>query len=319
MIEFRTLETFVWVAQLGSFRRAAARLNTTQPSVSQRIAQLEQQLGVRLLERGRHCFALTETGRSVLTQAEGLLRLRGELIGSVTDRSTLRGVLRLGVAETIVHTWLPRFLEAMSVSYPRITLEIEVDTSPHLREQLLARTIDIAFFLGPLSAPSIRSTPLCRERIAFFGSPKLGLPPDERQLAEIVAFPIITFSRNTQPYARLRELLSERDLTHARVHSSSSLATAVRMALDGLGVALIPASIVASDVKAGRLLEIPCAATVPDLQFVAGWLSQSDKSIIAPAVELAEAVATSEWGPRPLRASIGTETVRRRLQHNRPL
>ena len=53
LIEFRTLETFVWVAQLKEFRGAAAKLNTTQPSISQRVAQLEDQLGVRLLKRDR--------------------------------------------------------------------------------------------------------------------------------------------------------------------------------------------------------------------------------------------------------------------------
>ncbi len=287
LIEFRTLETFVWVAQLKSFRGAAAKLNTTQPSVSQRIAQLEEQLDARLIERGRRSFALTEAGRSVLAQAERLLRLRAELVASVTDRSQLRGTLRLGAAETIVHTWLPRFVEAMSARYERITLEIEVDISPNLRERLLSQQIDLAFMLGPISAPSILSRPLRDEPIRFFASPKLGFSAGENLLSRIAAFPIITFARNTQPYMRLRELLSDPHLPPTRVHASAALATAVRMALDGLGVALIPASIVTDDVAAGRLVEIDCAAGIPDLQFVAGWLASPDTSIIDLALEIA--------------------------------
>ncbi len=296
MIEFRTLETFVWVAQLKSFRGAAAKLNTTQPSISQRVAQLEDQLGVRLLERGRRTFALTEAGRSVLAQAERLLGLRAELVASVTDRSQLRGTLRLGVAETIVHTWLPRFVEAMSARYERITLEIEVDISPSLRERLLAQQIDLAFLLGPISAPQILSRPLSSEPIRFFASPKLGFAPGQNPLARIAAHPIITFARNTQPYMRLRELLADPHLPPARIHASAALATAVRMALDGLGVALIPASIVAEDVKAGRLVEVGCPAVIPDLQFVAGWLATPDTRLIALALEIASAAASTTEG-----------------------
>lgn len=291
LIEFRTLETFVWVAQLKSFRGAAAKLNTTQPSVSQRIAQLEEQLGARLIERGRRSFTLTEAGRSVLAQAERLLRLRAELVTSATDRSQLRGTLRLGAAETVVHTWLPRFVEAMSARYDRITLEIEVDISPNLRERLLSRQIDLAFMLGPVSEPSILSRPLRAEPTRFFASPKLGFSAGQNPLARIAAFPIITFARNTQPYMRLRELLSDPQLPPTRLHASAALATAVRMALDGLGVALIPASIVAEDVEAGRLVEVGCAQTIPDLQFVAGWLAAPDTSIIELALEIAGAAA----------------------------
>ncbi len=296
MIEFRTLETFVWVAQLKSFRGAAAKLNTTQPSISQRIAQLEDQLGVRLIERARRSFSLTEAGRSVLVQAERLLRLRVELIASVTDRSQLSGTLRLGVAETIVHTWLPRFVEMMSARYERITLEIEVDISPHLRERLLAQQIDLAFLLGPVSAPSILSQPLRSEPIRFFASPKLGFTPGQNPLARIATFPIITFARNTQPYMRLRELLADPHLPPTRVHASAALATAVRMALDGLGVALIPASIVTDDVAAGRLIEVGCAQTIPDLQFVAGWLAAPDTRLIELALEIAQAASNGTEG-----------------------
>lgn len=296
MIEFRSLETFVWVAQLKSFRGAATKLNTTQPSISQRIAQLEDQLGVRLIERGRRSFSLTEAGRSVLVQAERLLRLRVELLASVTDRSQLSGTLRLGVAETIVHTWLPRFVEMMSARYERITLEIEVDISPHLRERLLAQQIDLAFLLGPVSAPSILSRPLRSEPIRFFASPKLGFTPGQNPLAQIATFPIITFARNTQPYMRLRELLADPHLPPTRVHASAALATAVRMALDGLGVALIPASIVTDDVAGGRLIEVGCAQTIPDLQFVAGWLAAPDTRLIELALEIAQAASNGTAG-----------------------
>jgi DNA-binding transcriptional LysR family regulator len=295
MIEFRTLETFVRVAQLRSFGRAAEKLHTTQPAVSQRVARLEAELGVRLIERGGRGFALTKAGRSVLAQAERLLHLRAELVASVAENADLRGALQLGVAETIVHTWLPRFVERMAALHPGVTLEIEVDISPNLRDRLLARRLDLAFMLGPVSAPELRWRPLSSEPIRFYASPKLGLASGPLELGQIAERTIITFARNTQPYMRLREALSDPALPPARVHASAALATALRMALDGLGVALVPASIVAQDVAAGRLAEARWTGSLPDLQFGAAWLAEPDARIIDAAVATA-ALAAGDRG-----------------------
>uniref|UniRef100_UPI0013D9BB49 LysR family transcriptional regulator n=1 Tax=Stenotrophomonas maltophilia TaxID=40324 RepID=UPI0013D9BB49 len=80
MIDFKALETLVWVATLRSFHRAAVKLNTTQPAVSQRIAQLETEIGARLLEREKRNVIPTEAGRHVLDYADRLLRLRAEML-----------------------------------------------------------------------------------------------------------------------------------------------------------------------------------------------------------------------------------------------
>jgi DNA-binding transcriptional LysR family regulator len=91
-------------------------------------------------------------------------------------------------------------------------------------------------------------------------------------------------------------LLADPHLPPARIHASAALATAVRMALDGLGVALIPASIVAEDVKAGRLVEVGCPAVMPNLQFVAGWLATPDARLIALALDIASTAASTTEG-----------------------
>ena len=85
MIDFKALETFIWVANLRSFRRAADRLNTTQPAVSMRIAQLEQVLGIRLLERDSGWWRRRRRARSFSVHAERLIRMRAEMIESIGD------------------------------------------------------------------------------------------------------------------------------------------------------------------------------------------------------------------------------------------
>ncbi len=176
MVDFKALETLVWVATLQSFHKAAARLNTTQPAVSQRIAQLEAEVGQRLLVREKRQVVPTEAGLRVLDYAERLLKLRAEMLHTVADRSAIRGTLRLGVAETIVHTWLPRFVERMAKAYPGLVLEIEVDITPNLRDRLVAQELDLVFALGAFAAAQLKNLPLSTYKLAFLAGPGLALP-----------------------------------------------------------------------------------------------------------------------------------------------
>ena len=291
MIDFKALETLVWVATLKSFHRAADKLNTTQPAVSQRIAQLEAEIGARLLERESRQVTPTEAGRHVLDYAERLIRLRAEMLHGIADRSAIRGTLRLGVAETVVHTWLSRFVERMAKAYPRLALEIEVDISPSLRQRLIAQEIDLAFMLGPLGAPHLKNRPLCTYPLGFFASNSLRLPAGRLTLAELGAHPIVTFSRNTRPYLVIRELFSVSGLPPVHIHASASLATILRMAEDGLGIAAIPSPIAAEKLTAGELKRIDTAVQLPDLDFVAAWRATPDASTIEAVADLAGAAA----------------------------
>ena len=134
MTDFKAIETFMWVVTLGSFRGAAQKLNTTQPAISQRIAQLEREVGVKLLQRDRRMVLPTPSGRQLMVYAEKLIGLRSEMLAVIGDRSAMRGVLRLGVAETIVHTWLTQLIKSVNHAYPNLSLEIEVDITSNLRD-----------------------------------------------------------------------------------------------------------------------------------------------------------------------------------------
>ena len=69
----------------------------------------------------------------------------------------MSGTLRLGVSETIVHTWLPTLMEYLHDSYPALMVEIQVDTTTMLKSQLAARQIDLAFLLGPMEEPRVEN------------------------------------------------------------------------------------------------------------------------------------------------------------------
>ncbi len=293
MVDFKSIETFLWVVTLGSFRAAGEKLNTTQPAISQRIAQLERELGVKLLNRDHRVASPTPSGRQLMVYAEKLIGLRSEMMAEVSDRSAMRGVLRLGVAETIVHTWLSRLIKGVNIAYPNLSLEIEVDITPNLSARLLAQEIELAFMLGPLSASSVRNRVLCDYPIGFLASPALGLGNGPLTVHDLAKFPIITFPRKTQPYEIVRSLFNRPDLPPIRLHASASLATVIHMAIEGLGIAVIPTAIVENELADGRLQLLSTNLKISPLTFSASWLASPDTVAVELVADLAGKIAQS--------------------------
>src|ERR1700736_472576 len=293
MTDFKAIETFMWVVTLGSFRGAAQKLNTTQPAISQRIAQVEREVGVRLLQRDRRMVLPTPSGRQMMVYAEKLIGLRSEMLAAVGDRSAMHGVLRLGVAETIVHTFLTQLIKSVNHAYPNLSLEIEVDITSNLRTRLLAQEIELAFLLGPLTTPTISNRVLCDYPVGFLASPSLGLDRRRLTVHDLAKFPIITFPSKTQPYEIVRSLFNRPDLPPIRLHASASLATVVHMAIEGLGVAVIPTAIVEKELASGQLQLLSTNLKIAPLTFSASWLESPDTAAVELVADLASQIAQS--------------------------
>jgi DNA-binding transcriptional LysR family regulator len=99
-------------------------------------AQLQKQLGARLLERNRRLVLPTGNGQTAPPRRTAAARLRTELIVAVADRSSTHDIVRLGLAATIVHAWLSLPIERVNDVCPFIELEIEVDISPNPHDRL---------------------------------------------------------------------------------------------------------------------------------------------------------------------------------------
>ncbi len=294
-MDFRALETFVWIARLGSFRAAARRLYTTQPSVSSRIAKLEAELGVLLFDRAGRRVSLTAKGRDLLDHAERLLALRGEMLHAVADPRAIQGTIKLGVAETIVYTWLPKLIERLNEAYPAISLELDVDTTVHLAEKLLGHEIDIALLMGPLNQPDITDLELCTYRLHWVASPAIELPREPVPIETLASWPIITYPRLTQPHIAIQRLLA-RAGGRVRIHSSSSLATIIRMTVDGIGVSALPSEIIQTELARGSLRRFRAEFPPPQLRFTVAYGSTPESSLTRGVAALASRIARAEQG-----------------------
>ncbi|ONF44531.1 LysR family transcriptional regulator [Marinobacter lutaoensis] len=282
-MNIRSLETFYWIAKLGSFRAAGQKLYASQPTISARVSGLEDELGVALFDRSGRNAVLTAQGRQLLVYAEKILQLHSELLEKVANPEAIQGTIRLGVAETVAYTWLPNLIERINETYPAINLEMDIDISVNLADKLTRRELDIAFLMGEVHHEGFVTEPFWRYSLIWVASPTLSLPPEPLSLAALAKLPIITYPRMSEPHANIRSLIYP--VNHSlQMHASSSLSTIIRMTRDGIGVSALPREIITHELETGKLREFTVDATLPDLVFNVAYLT-------APGAHVARAVA----------------------------
>ena len=299
MINLRTLETFYWVAQLGGFHRAAEKLNTTQPAISARVAQLEESFSARLFERDKHGCHLTAKGRALMDYAERMLALKSEMIVAMTAPAEMRGTVQLGVSETIVHTWLSALLKQLHQQYPAVTIEILVDNSTALGAGLADGSVDVALLLGPISAANASNLPLCDYGLswAVAADCPVGLGSAPVTLRDLAAWPIITYARNTKPFQQLSLMFERAGINGVRMFANSSLASIIRMTLDGIGICCIPRHVIADQLGRGDLRIIETAGVpMPSLYYTASYIERPDTPLNAIIAATAQQIAAEQEG-----------------------
>ena len=151
-LDLDLVRTFVAVADMRSFTRAAERLGRTQSAVSLQMGRLEDRLGRRLLARDPRQVTLTAEGETFLPRARQILRLNDEIVGQL-DGDDLEGEVRLGSPEDFATVHLPGILGEFTQAHPRVALSVTCDLPLNLMDRLREGALDLALVkrepLGP--------------------------------------------------------------------------------------------------------------------------------------------------------------------------
>src|SRR5699024_3598659 len=123
-MDIKNLKTFIHVAELGSFTKAAQKLNFSQSTISFQIKQLESELDSQLFERINHTVVLTEKGRSVLKYAHQMDQMTQELKNTIQEKQTIAGDVQLAMADSLCDSLLKENFSVFREQYPGITLKI---------------------------------------------------------------------------------------------------------------------------------------------------------------------------------------------------
>ncbi|MEJ6388338.1 LysR family transcriptional regulator [Gymnodinialimonas ulvae] len=284
---FEQIRTFLWVARLGGFRKASERLHLSQPAVSTRIANLEDELQVSLFDRGPGRLILTKQGQQLLTYAEQILFVEEEIKHRVGSAAQVEGLFRIGASETIAQAWLPDFLQAFSNSYPSVNVDLTVDISGALRDGLVERRLDLALLMGPVSAFSVKNVALPRFDLHWYRA--AGLDP-----VDLARIPVISYASQTRPHRELTSALAQLVGPKMRVFTSASLSASLRMIAAGIAVGPYPKVLAAPFLAAGDVAEFDPDLPLSPLEFTASYLAEPRSVLIETSAEMAQAVA-GQW------------------------
>jgi DNA-binding transcriptional LysR family regulator len=261
-LRLRQLEAFVLVAQLGSFRAAAARLDLSQPAVSQRIADLERAIGVRLIERGARACRLTPRGRRFETGARRLLDAAAALRQEVADPANPSGHVQIGIADSVAVTWFPDFLARLRARLPGVTVDVEIDLTAALARRLAALRLDLLCGIEPMIGSGFARIPIGEIALAWVASPRLGLG-GRIVTPEILADQPIIGHTGGHHEAMIRHWFRGAGRTPRWMSGCTSLAAIIDLACAGVGLSLIPPRAVAARIAAGELEALVSHPPVP--------------------------------------------------------
>ncbi len=236
-MNLRFVEAFYWVATLKGVTRAAEKLSVTQSAMSSRIAALEEELGVMLLDRRNRQFRLTIAGMRFLVHAQRMLELQREAKAEMGSGREPAVPLRLGAIESVLHSWLIPWIEALRLERPALALELAVETTPMLLDQMRRGTLDLAFAALPASGEGVRTRALPPMEMVFVGNARLHRRA-RCSLTELAGLDLLTFQRGSQRHVALLDLFRNA----RRVHAVSSISAMTQLVEGGFGVATLPRS-----------------------------------------------------------------------------
>ncbi len=242
-MDTQALTAFLAVAESGSFSTAAERLFLTQPAVSKRIAQLEQQLGTRLFDRVSRRVRLTEAGEALLPRArQVLLDLEdmGRAISNLTG--TVSGTLRIGTSHHIGLHRLPPVLRRFSRQYPDVKLDIHFIDSEEAWEAVLHGDLEMGVVtLPPQPDPRLHSQAVWQDPLVFMAAPEHPLARLKRvPLETLTGYSAILPSPVTFTRRIVESLFEEQALTLNISMSTNYLETIHMMVSIGLGWSVLP-------------------------------------------------------------------------------
>lgn len=276
-MKVRNLDTFYWIASLGSFRAASEKLNLTQPAISARIQVLEQDLGTEVFIREMRNAELTKAGHKLFIYAERFMNLEQDVLSAFIETTSIEQTIRVGASETIVSTWLPEFMGTYSKSKAGLSFDLRVDSTDNLRNALVGREIDLAFLMGPVAEVSVTNREACTYDMVFAAPPALAEKHPNWTLDDISKEPVLTFANNTKPSRNIRELLTSEN-QQPTMTTSTSLGAIIRLALSGMGICAIPRAVLEDELKRGALVELKTEVHLAPITFTASYVSSTPLS-----------------------------------------
>jgi DNA-binding transcriptional LysR family regulator len=254
-----SLMTFHEVAKHKSFSKAAEELYISQPAVTKHIRNLELKVGMRLIQRGRGGFALTEGGKTLFKYTQKISSHLMEIEDVLGDlQKDYRRFLRIGTTESYSKCLMPKLLSGFQTSFPAIKISLDVGNSEEIEKNLSTYRNDLAVIGVTRVSPKIESIPFLKEELVLIVSPEHPLSKRKSvSLKELEAHPLIIRAKGSTTRKILLQAFKELDIAPSLLVEAGSSEFIKQWVSEGKGVSVIVKRIVEDEGKRGIVRIVP--------------------------------------------------------------
>lgn len=294
-MDYDQLASFLEVARLNSFSRAAEKIYRTQPAISAQVRLLEQECGEKLFDRSGKKVLLTPAGEILKRYAEKLLGLQKEALQAIAElNQTPRGKLYIGANEATCLYVLPKTFAKFKQLYPLVQISIYRNFSHKIVQKVQEGAVDLGIVTLPQAAPNMEIISVFKDEVQVV-VPKSHPLAKNRSVSveELAQYPLILPKTGHTRVVIDRLLRDFRDRLQISMELAS-VETQKKFVGAGLGISLISRAYAQSDVAAGILKLIPLAGQ--KLYRELGLIYRRDRYLSLPAKVFLEVVRESTQG-----------------------
>ncbi|MBU8915815.1 LysR family transcriptional regulator [Neobacillus sp. 114] len=253
-MDLQALRFFQAVAELGSISKAAREMNYAQSNLTARIQQLESDLQTKLFYRHNRGTTLTDKGKALLSYTYEIFQLLDEIQNVMSDDQTPKGPLLIGSMETTAAVRLPTILSKFHREYPAVDLTLKTGPTEQNVQGVLQYELDGAFVAGPIEHPELTFKTIIEEDLVLITDT---LHHRLSSIKEIQNRTILVFRNGCSYRARFEEWLQHEGVIPEKIMEFGTLDGIIGCVSAGLGISLLPRSVVDKHMKDNQLIQHP--------------------------------------------------------------
>jgi DNA-binding transcriptional LysR family regulator len=277
-MDIQLLKVFFTTAHEGSISKAAHKLNFAQSNVTHKIQQLEADLQTQLFYRHNRGITLTPSGQILVSYAEKILHVIQEARLAVGDSSVPAGPLHIGSLETTAAVRLPTLLTKYHTDYPAVDFSLITGTTEKHLHAVLHYELNGAFVAGPVEHPELVQENVIDEELVLVTPVS---HPTVNSIHDAELRTLLVFHSGCSYRAKLNQLLHDEGIVPVKLMEFGSIETIIGCVGAGLGISLLPRSIIAESEQQGR---IRCHAIPGKHAIVTTVFIRRKDALITPAL-----------------------------------
>jgi LysR family nitrogen assimilation transcriptional regulator len=240
-MQFRQLRYFVKIVDAGSFSRAASVIHVAQPALSQQVAELEERLGVMLLQRSARGVRPTAAGEILYKEASAILHQLDQLPSAISPGSgEPEGTVSLGFVSSLAPKLVGGILEECRTSLPKVTIRVSDGDSLSLESRIAASSVDLAILYEDEFTTALTRKPLFRQKLYVISLEPLPGPTDSISLRRIAELPLVLPGSTNGRRVLINRVFAEAKLKPDIALEADSLSSEMWAVRNKIGCTILP-------------------------------------------------------------------------------